>query len=399
MRVLIAHNRYQQRGGEDVVVENELRLLASAGHEVRKLILSNDTIASPLDKLLTLLRTASNPAGVAAMKGAVAAFHPDLVHVHNFFPLLSPAIYRVCRQLGIPVVQTLHNYRPFCANARLLRQGKICQLCVKGSPYLGALHRCYRGSLPGSLGAARMIDVHRRRGTWLRDVDRYIAMTEFGRGVFIKAGFPGGLIDVKPNFADDPGPPIEKTPRKGVLYVGRLSGEKGVDHLIEACARHGYPLRIAGGGPEAARLKATASDSTVFLGEVTHDAVLDEMRRASVLVLPSIWYESFPMVIVEAFANATPVIVSGLGALGEIVEDGATGYHVPPANAEALGARIGELLANPARARELGHAARRTFTERYTPEANLRMLDFIYHKALEGNSGSRKQGQRSGGRS
>jgi glycosyltransferase involved in cell wall biosynthesis len=384
MKILIAHNHYQQPGGEDIVFENEARLLTSAGHDVRTLVVSNDMIASPIGKALAAIRTVENPVGIAAMAQALEGFRPDLVHVHNFFPLLSPAVYRVCHSAGIPVVQTLHNYRAICSAALLLRKGKTCRLCVKGSPIWGVIHRCYRGSVIGSAAAGRMIAVHRKRQTWSKAVDRYIALTEFGRSIFVEAGFPPDRTEIKPNFIEDPGAPSEDWRRDGVLYVGRLSSEKGVRYLVEACTSRGYPLRIAGSGPELAALRESAPPNVTILGNLSRDAVMNEMKHAAVLVVPSIWYEGFPMVIIEAFACATPVIASKIGALAELVEDGATGFHVPAANSPALAERIGLVLQNPADGRRLGRTARRIFMERYIPEVNLRALETIYNRAIDG---------------
>lgn len=382
MKILIAHNRYQERGGEDVVFENELRLLTSAGHDVRTLIVSNDTITSPLNNVMTAIRTVKNPIGVASMARAIREFQPDIVHIHNYFPLLSPAVYDACRNAGVPVVQTLHNYRAFCAAAVLLRKGKICRLCMQGSPIWGVVHRCYRGSIIGSAAAARMIAVHRRRRTWSTSVDRYIALSEFGRNLFVAAGFPAERIAIKPNFIDDPSAPPDDLSRDGVLFVGRLSPEKGVRFLVEACARRGYPLRIVGNGPELTSIREAAYPGMTLLGNLPREAVFAEMRRAAVVVLPSIWYETFGMVIIEAFASATPVIASRIGAFSEIVEDGVTGFHVPPSDTEALAERIEYVLGNPLEARRLGRAARKKFMENYTPSINLKLLETIYKKCI-----------------
>jgi glycosyltransferase involved in cell wall biosynthesis len=383
MKILVAHNYYKDRGGEDVVFENEVRLLKSAGQEVRAITVSNDTIKSPLENLMTAIRAAKNPTGVASMAQAIREFQPNIVHVHNFFPLLSPAVYQVCHLAGIPVVQTLHNFRTFCAAAVLAREGNICRLCINGSPIWAVRYRCYRGSIIGSAAVARMIAVHRKQKTWSTLVDRYIALSRFGRDLFIEAGFPAERIDIKPNFIEDPGVPPDDISRNGVLFVGRLSSEKGVRYLVEACASRGYPLRIVGTGPEFPRIRQLASPNVIFLGNLRREVVLDEMRRAAVIVLPSIWYEGMPMVVIEAFASATPVIVSRIGALPEIVEDGVTGFHVPPANSNALAERIGHVLRNPDEARRLGQAGRRTFLREYTSSTNLKLLEAIYERCLQ----------------
>jgi glycosyltransferase involved in cell wall biosynthesis len=382
MKVLIAHNRYQQPGGEDTVFEREASLLAASGHHVRKLLISNDVIASKKLKLLTALRTVENPVGIAAMSRALEEFKPDLVHIHNFFPLFSPAVYKVCRHAGSAVVQTLHNYRTICAGALLLRNGRVCQLCVNGSPVWGLVHRCYRGSVVGSAAVSRMIAVHRKRRTWSTDVDRFIALSEFGRRIFIEAGFPEDRVEVKSNFIEDPGDPPDGE-REGVLFVGRLAQEKGVKYLVEASARYRFPLRVAGDGPDLAMLQSLAHSNVNFLGRLSPEAILTEMRRASVLAIPSLWYEGFPMVILEAFASGTPVIASRLGSLAEIIENGVTGFHVSPGEVENLGECIQRLLSDTDLARGLGRTARQTFINRYTPQSNLRQLESIYQRAME----------------
>src|SRR6185295_11766989 len=194
MKILIAHNRYQQAGGEDAVFENEARLLRSAGHDVDTLVVANDQIQSVLDKARVTLQTVDNPIGAAAVRRAFGRFTPDVVPVNHFFPLLSPTIYRICRDQGAAVVQTLHNYRVICATGQLLRNGKPCTLCPSQSPLWGVVHRCYRGSVIASAAVARMIAVHKRRGTWARDVDRYIALTSSARQIFIDSGLPPGRI-------------------------------------------------------------------------------------------------------------------------------------------------------------------------------------------------------------
>ena len=381
MRILVAHNQYRQSGGEDGVFENEVRLLAASGHDVDTLVVSNDGVVSFLDKALTALRTVENPAGVAAMVRAIARSRPDIVHVHNFFPLLSPGIYKACRQAGIAVVQTLHNYRPICASGQLFRDGQICDLCVQGSPVWGLVHRCYRGSIIGSAALTRMVAVHRWRKTWQNDVDRFIALTEFGRRIFVGAGFPNDRIDVKPNFLEDPGPPPD-TPRSGVLFVGRLSPEKGVANLIEASSLYNFPLRIAGEGPEMSRLRSRAGTNVTFLGSMSRKAVLDEMMRAAVVAVPSLWYEGFPLVVVEAFACATPVVGSRIGALAEIIEEGKSGLLASAGSSIELGKLLMQMLGDPDRSRQFGRSARQAYLRRYTPAINLKMIEAIYQTAL-----------------
>ena len=383
MKILIAHNQYQYRGGEDLVFDNEVELLNAAGHDVLPLVISNDSIKSSIDKILTTLRTVKNPKGMAMLSVEIEKFRPDIVHMHNFFPLFSPAAYSVCHAAKVPVLQSLHNYRPLCANGLLLRNGEICHLCVNSSTLWGIFYRCYRGSLVGSLATAGMISVHNKRKTWVTDVDHYIALSEFSRQIFIGAGFPKERITVKPNFIKDPGLGRTDGRRAGALYVGRLSEEKGLRFLLEACAKYNFPLRIAGDGPEFSFLKSHAPVGTTSLGTLPREAVIEEMKRAAVVVMPSLCYENCPVVVLESFACATPVIASRFGAMTEIIEDGVTGFLVPRADAEALGAQIRHALGKPQLLKQLGNAARRAFLDRYTPETNLKMLENIYQRVLK----------------
>lgn len=381
MRVLVAHNRYQGRGGEDVVFEAEVALLRGAGHSVETFTVSNEAIDSIAARIATTLSIADNAAGKRGMAAAIDRFRPDVVHVHNFFPLLSPAVFDVCRQKRVPAVVTLHNYRTICTGGMLMRDGRVCHKCLEHGHLWGVAHRCYRGSLPGSLASAFMIARHQRRGTWTRPGLRLIALTQFARTLFTQAGFDASRIDVKPNFMADPGTPDPARPRAGLLYVGRLSREKGVGVLLDAVAGTGIPLRIVGEGPERVALEARAPEHVTFLGALSRVDVLREMANAEALVVPSLWYEGFPMVVVEAFAQGTPVIASEIGGLAEVVSAGRTGALVPPGDAAALRQRIGDVLGAPDRA-AWGKGARTTYLELYAPGENLRLLEAIYARAV-----------------
>jgi glycosyltransferase involved in cell wall biosynthesis len=384
MKILVAHNRYQGRGGEDVVFEAEVDLLRDAGHGVETLTVSNEAIDSLAARIATTLSIADNARGKRVMAEAIDRHRPDVVHVHNFFPLLSPSVFDLCRQKRVPAVVTLHNYRAICTGGMLLRDGRICHKCLDRGHFWGVAHRCYRGSLPGSLASAYMIARHQHRGTWTRPGLRLIALTQFARTMFAQAGFDADRIDVKPNFMADPGAPDPTAPRAGLLYVGRLSREKGVGVLLEAIAETGVALRIAGDGPKAAALKARASGNVTFLGAISREQVFAEMASAQALVVPSLWYEGFPMVVVEAFARGTPVIASSIGGLAEVVSDGKTGALVPPGDAAALRQRISEALGATDLAAAWGRAARAAYLERYAPDENLRLLEAIYARAAGG---------------
>lgn len=386
MRILFAHGRYQQRGGEDRAVESEMAALRAAGHEVLLLGRDNDDIRNAWDAAKVAWSLPGTDALRRRLGEEIAAAAPDLIHAHNIFPLITPSLYDAAQDLGLPVVQTLHNYRFICASSLLMRDGRICEECIGGSPYRGGLHRCYRDSFAGSLALARMIDIHRRRGTWERKVTRFIALTNFSRSRFVLAGFPEAKIAVKPN---SPGPlftpPPPQRQRSGALFVGRLSHEKGIAALLGVWRKDWPPLRVIGEGPDEPVLRrAVAEGRAVALGALEPEAILDEMHRAAACILPSRCYENFPMVLAEAFAAGLPVLGSDLGAVGELIEDGKTGALFDPFDPAGMAQAIGAALADPARLAAFGRAARARFEADFTPERTIAQQVSLYEEAIAG---------------
>ncbi|MGE7414671.1 glycosyltransferase [Methylobacterium tarhaniae] len=379
LRVLVAHNRYQVRGGEDAAVARDLAALEQAGCAVEAVFLDNDAIASGLDRLRAAVGATHAPEGIARVMAAARRFAPDVIHVHNFFPLLSPGIHAAARSAGCATVQTLHNYRLVCANAFLMRDGAPCELCVAGSPYRAVRFACYRGSRIGSLAVARMIDHHRRAGTWRRDVDRFIALTPFARERFVEAGFPADKIRIRPNGLPDPGPSGDGA-RQGLLYVGRLSPEKGLIVLAEAAARAGLRVTAIGEGPLASAL--TGHPGLDLKGALPPDAVQAAMARASALVVPSLWYEGLPMVVAEAFAAGTPVVASRIGALAGLVAEGTTGLLAEPGDAADLASALGRIAGDPAAAAAMGREARTVYEREWREDVTTRALLEIYRDAV-----------------
>lgn len=383
MRILLVHNEYLNKGGEDVVLANEAELLASRGHEVGLATVSNRTIQGPLAQIKTALYTASSPFGLKWMRERLDENRPELVHVHNFFPLLSPSIYAACNERGVPVVQTLHNYRTICSNGLLLRDDHPCELCVTGSPYQGVRHRCYRGSAAASFPLAHMIAKHRAAGTWQRRVDRFIALTEFARSRFLAAGFPAEKVVAKPNFVTDPGQPaLPAGAAEHVLFVGRLAAEKGIATLLRAWESLDIPLVIAGDGPMRAAVEASISPHVKAIGWKSGAEVAAEMGGCRFMVMPSEWYEGFPMTLVEAFSLGRPVLVSRLGSMAEVIEDGVTGLHFNPADPADLAAKVRWAYDHPDAIAEMGRNARAVYEARYTADRNYVMLMAIYEDAM-----------------
>lgn len=381
MNILTIHNTYQQRGGEDSVVEAETALLRDAGHQVRLLQVSNDSISGFAAKARAFLNTPYDPSRKVWLTEYVTENRPDVVHIHNFFPLLTPAIHEAAAELGLPVVQTLHNYRLLCANANFLLNGTVCEKCTTHGRYWGAIHRCYRGSLPASIGVVRMQNRAFRNRTWHKYVQRFIVLTKFAKGKFVAGGLPAERLAIKPNFVARDQPP--RLLRKGALFVGRLSPEKGADTLIRAWHKlRNIPLTIVGGGPEQKKLMGMAPANVHFAGQQPREEVVRQMVTAQVLIIPSICFEGFPMTVVEAFAAGLPVIASNIGSLSEIVVPRENGVHFKAGDAEDLADKVREQFDTPTILADLGAGARATYEKHYTPEANLECLERIYAEAI-----------------
>lgn len=301
------------------------------------------------------------------------------MHVHNTFPLISPAVYWMAASKKIPVIQTLHNFRLLCPQAMFLLDGHVCEDCLGHSTWRAAVRGCYRGSKTQSAVLTGMLSLHRALGTYQRKITRYIALNEFCRSKFIEGGLPARKIVVKPNFVDFDAPREEG--RSRFLFVGRLSSEKGIDVLARAAAKvPEVPILVAGTGPEAAALQATSS--ITMLGALGSEDVRRRMEAAVALVLPSIWYENFPRTLVEAFAAGLPVIASRLGALPELVEDGVTGLLFEPGNADQLASKLEWAQVNIDKMAEMGRRARARYEAEFTAERNYQQLMAIYQDAI-----------------
>lgn len=381
MNILILHNQYQHRGGEDVVVEAEAALLRGAGHEVTVATVKNDEITGITAMMKTFARAPYDADRAAWARNLANEAKADVVHVHNFFPMLTPAVHHGAASAGAAVVQTLHNYRLLCASAMFLRDGKICEKCLDGSKAWGIVHRCYRNSLPGSLALARMQWRAERDLSWNKDVHQFIALTEFARSKFIAGGLEAERISVKPNFKASLG--INSgLARSGALFVGRLSPEKGVRTLLEAWkSLPQVPLTIVGDGPERQELQALAPSNVRFTGAIPGDRVQEHMANAAFLIVPSVWYEGFPMTIVEAYSMGLPVIASRLGSLSEVVEEGSTGHLFNMGDAGDLVRAIHD-ISNESKLARMSSSASVAFSEKYSAEINLELLQNIYRKAL-----------------
>jgi glycosyltransferase involved in cell wall biosynthesis len=387
VRILAVHNLYREPGGEDAVFRAETALLRVRGHEVAEYVEDNREI-DRMRRLAVALRTVWSMRSSERFRRLLRDVRPHVTHAHNTLPLVSPSAYYACKAAGVPVVQTLHNYRLFCPAATFFRGGHVCEDCLgKTVPWPSVVHGCYRASRPASAVVSSMLVVHRMLTTWTRMVDLYIAPSRFARHKFVEGGLPADKIVVKPHFVHpDPGP--GGGDGDYALFAGRLSAEKGVGTLLRAWERLGeqVPLRIVGDGPlagEVARLVARLS-RVEWLGHRPAHEVGELMGGARMLVLPSEWYEVLPRVVIEAFARGTPILAAKLGALAELVEDGRTGLHFRPGDPQDLAARADWLLTRSGELRRMRDEARAEYLEKYTAERNYELLMGIYAKAMGG---------------
>ncbi|MFD8707911.1 glycosyltransferase [Kitasatospora sp. NPDC059648] len=396
MHVLVVHNRYgsAQPSGENKVVDQEVALLREAGHRAEVFERRSDDIAarSLPGKAAVPLLVPWNPAVRAELAARLRAERPDVVHVHNVFPLLSPAVLAACADAGVPAVATLHNYTQICPPGTLQRDGRPCTECVGGSPLPAVRHGCYRGSRLATVPLAVSLAVNRRR--WWSGVERFFCISAAQRDVLVRAGLPSERLAVKHNFVPEPG--VGRTGAgEHLLYLGRLAEAKGVRLLMAAWDRLaadggvGVPLVVAGAGPLEREVAAWAAGRD----DVRHAGLYDPARcreavaRAVAVLAPSTWLEAFGLVVVEAMAAGVPVVAAGHGAFVELVEDGVTGLLHRPGEAASLASAIRRITAEPDRNRELGRAARRRYEQGFSPAVGLERLVEGYRSAIAGRSG------------
>jgi glycosyltransferase involved in cell wall biosynthesis len=388
LKILVVHNFYQQPGGEDAVLAAETRLLTTRGHVVVQYTAHNDAIHE-MTALGVGARTVWNQAVFRQLRQLILDERPDVIHVHNTVPLVSPAVYYAATACGVPVVQAVHNYRLACPNGLCFRNQHVCTQCLgRYVAWPGVVYGCYRNSRAATAAVGAMLFTHRLLGTWRNRVTVYVAPTHFARQMLVKAGVAATKIVVKPHFVD-PDPGIGRRRGRYGVFVGRLSSEKGITVLLEAWHQIGgdVPLRIIGDGPLGSAVAAAAARGPVsWLGQVRAASVTDVLREAAFLVFPSEAPETFGRVIVEAFATGTPVIAAGHGAAAELVRDGDTGLHFRPGDPADLAVKVRQVTTSDDARVRMGRAARGEFEARYTAEKNYQALMQIYEGVIDRSS-------------
>jgi glycosyltransferase involved in cell wall biosynthesis len=391
VKILTIHNSYQARGGEDVVVERELALLKAFGHETVEYRRTNKEIGNHLlERIAAVPRTLWSWESYRDVSELIRSHHPDIAHIHNTLAVVSPSVYYACRKLGVPVVQTLHNYRLICPRADLFRAGAICEECVgKQFPWPGVKRGCYHSSIPQTAVVAALHRGHQAADSWAGLIDRYIVPSDFAKRKLSEGGVPGSKIEVKPNFVfPDPGVHHSRSSTYAA-FVGRLSPEKRLVTLLKAWKKvgNGFSLYVAGTGDSEANMIRYANDAGLenvrFLGSQNEAQVFELIKGAAFLIFPSEWYETFGLGMIEAYACGVPVIASRMGAMQEIVRDSASGLLFTAGNADGLAVKINWAIEHPAVMAAMGETARRLYEDKYSADTNHRLLMGIYQGVIE----------------
>jgi len=382
MRILVLHSRYRSgpASGENRVVEDEVRLLRQGGHAVAVWSPSVDP-GSAAQLIRTAKDTVWSSSAVAEVKRLLDTHHPEIVHVHNLFPALSPAVLRVAASRSV-VVMTLHNYRLMCLPGTFLRDGRVCEACLGRVPLPGVRFGCYQGSIPASTVLAASISLHKAIGSF-GEVTRFFAVSEFLREKHVAAGIDPRRIVVKPNFS-------EAAPRREgsgdyFLYIGRITPEKGVATLVQLWDEIEHPLMVVGDGPQREELAKVAPRNVEFRPTVPGDEVPALIQRSRALMVPSIWYEGAPRSIIEAYASGVPVIASRIGALPEVVQERVSGFLVDPYDLPGWRAALKEIASDEV-TRRLGEGAYGIWKRLYSPDVARRELERRYAEALMANA-------------
>lgn len=390
MRILLIHNQYLQRGGEDTVFEIEKNLLEENGDVVDTILFDNAIIKSWWSRIIYLIRSIYNRKAYRIVEEKIKTFRPDVIHLHNFFYVGSPAIFFAAKKHKVPIVQTLHNYRLICPSVYLYHDGDVYEESVdKIFPIKAIFKRVCNNSLLQTASIVTITAVHKWLGTFRNKVDGFIVFTPFAKQIFAKSSLnvaPEKFF-IKPNFTEDFG--VSDLPREDFfLFIGRLSEEKGIETLMKATEVYDFSLKILGDGPLRDLVETYAKDNPRidYVGRKNKPEVIDTLKKAKALLFPSTWYEGMPMVILEALSTGTPVICSDLGNPAFMVEAGVSGLRFEPKNPQKLAEVIELLDKDEDLFQTLSQGARSIYEEKYSPSMNYNRLKEIYEKVGMGFS-------------
>ena len=399
MKIALFHNYYKKPGGEDTMFELEIAALGAHGHTVIPYSVHNShtlTKNSLSQKIRTALNAPHNYRSEAAIAKFLAQHRPDISHVHNWFPKLSPSIFTAHHDAGIPIVQTLHNYRLACAGGNYQRNGESCQACRPGYNLPAIRHRCYKNSTAGSIAWKRIMDRSWKNGTFRNVVSHYISPSRRVRRKHIEMGIAPDRITHIPNACSDPqdipalNGQLLNPDQQNICFAGRLVPEKGAHFLIRSwqqmrsTLRSNRRLTIIGTGPQEAILHelARGDNSIHFTGQLSVHETLATLKQADLLVHPSLWEEPFGLSVIEAMGAGIPVISSNLGGPAEIIADGVDGYLIPPGDIPALSHTLSHCLNTPEKLKAKGRAARLNYLRQYTPHRHAQQLTQCFQQVI-----------------
>lgn len=385
MKILQIHNQYTKKGGEDTTVVNEKNLLTAKSHQVEQLFFDNGIIKG-IEKIKILYKSIYNQSSRKTLRTKIQNFQPDIIHIHNLFYVASPAILYEAQKHKIPVLITVQNFRLICSGSLLLRNGQVCELCTqKKFPLAGVQHKCFQNSALKTAQLTLTTGIHKILGTWRSKVSAYITLTNFVKNKLVNSSLrlPEEKIFVKPNFAEDKGWAGSEDRQNFFLFVGRLSHEKGISTLLEASRYIDFPLEIIGDGEMKPMVQEFTqhNPNIVYHGFQGQDFIAEKMKQCKALLFPSVWYEGMPLTLLEAFSTGTPVIISDIDNLNEMVKHQYDGLHFRTGDSKDLAEKIQYFQQNAKPA--FYKNARKTYETLYSPEINYQKLMEIYQKVIE----------------
>ncbi len=385
MRILIVHNFYKQYGGEDQMVHEQVKLLNGRGNEV--FLYSKNNNELPRNKYKVFKEAYYSINTIKELNEIIFNYKPEIAHIHNIFPQISPSVYDVLAGKGIPIIQTLHNYRLACPNGLFFNKGKVCTLCLeKGDFYYCAIKRCYRNSYIQSYWYSDILNKNSKIGIFGK-IDKFIALNEFMREIMIRKGYSSDKIVVIPNgISCTNGPNFHK--KNYLVYVGRLSKEKGIFTLIEAIELlPNIQLKILGDGDEKNKLVKYIQKKNIknieFLGFLNGQIKDEIIEHAKAIIVPSEWYENFPTVVLEALSLGTMAIVSKTGGLQHMIKDNYNGLLFQSTNSMDLKAKIRYTIENDQKLLEMSKNAYESFINRYSSHVFYDNLINLYNQLLK----------------
>jgi glycosyltransferase involved in cell wall biosynthesis len=391
LKILLVHNSHRSgsSSGDDVVFNKESELLERHGHHVIRNNPSNDEYdkSSIIRKLSIILQIPWSFSYYRKIKEIIRSEKPAIIHIHNFFPFISPSVYYSANSAKVPVIQTLHDFRHLCPMAFFMRTGKICEDCKDGNFFKSIIYGCFKGSKLQTIPVALMLKIHYLLKTFQKKNNGYICLTESQKKIFLEASYDNNKLFVKPNFVEDSCETKEYKTGNYAVFIGRLGEEKGIRTLITAWRElSDIPLKIVGDGPDANKFKNLVKKLNInnieFLGYKPYKECMQILDNARFLIMPSIWYETFGLTIIEAFCHYKPVIASNLGAMADLIRDGKTGLLFALGNPDDLAQKVRQLWKDDDEVIRMGENARKEYEEKYTPEKNYKMLMNIYEKAI-----------------